>query len=186
MREIINALVYKNRTGCQWQLLPHDLPWSAVYYYFKLWRDDGTDRAVHDLLRSRCGRRPAGPRIRPPSCWTPSRSVPRTTSRRPRQAKTRRNECLVGSGDAAAGSLGGAGQGRGRPGQAAWYRPDLSARQKAVNRAHARIRARGERTNDTLKTWKVLTKLRCCPRPSLRDRAGNPRPTPRRNPSYQG
>jgi len=35
MREIVNALFYQNRTGCQWQLLPHDLPpWSAVYYYF--------------------------------------------------------------------------------------------------------------------------------------------------------
>lgn len=52
MREIVNALFYQNRTGCQWQLLPHDLPpWSAVYYYFKLWRDDGTDQAIHDLLR---------------------------------------------------------------------------------------------------------------------------------------
>ena len=52
MREIVNALFYQNRTGCQWQLLPHDLPpWSAVYYYFRLWRDDGTDAAIHDLLR---------------------------------------------------------------------------------------------------------------------------------------
>ena len=52
MREIVNGLFYQNRTGCQWQLLPHDLPpWSAVYYYFKLWRDDGTDQAIHDLLR---------------------------------------------------------------------------------------------------------------------------------------
>jgi transposase len=52
MREIVNALFYQNRTGCQWQLLPHDLPpWSAVYYYFRLWRDDGTDQVIHDLLR---------------------------------------------------------------------------------------------------------------------------------------
>lgn len=52
MREIVNALFYQNRTGCQWQLLPHDLPpWSAVYYYFGLWRDDGTDQVIHDLLR---------------------------------------------------------------------------------------------------------------------------------------
>lgn len=52
MREIVNALFYQNRTGCQWQLLPHDLPpWSAVCYYFRLWRDDGTDQVIHDLLR---------------------------------------------------------------------------------------------------------------------------------------
>jgi hypothetical protein len=44
------------------------------------------------------------------------------------------------------------------------YRPRLSRRQKAVNRCHARIRARGERANAILKTWKVLAKLRCCPR----------------------
>ncbi|MFB7330002.1 transposase family protein, partial [Streptomyces sp. NPDC056190] len=44
------------------------------------------------------------------------------------------------------------------------YQPKLSRRQKAVNRAHARIRARGERAIATLKTWKILAKLRCCPR----------------------
>jgi hypothetical protein len=44
------------------------------------------------------------------------------------------------------------------------YRPKLSRRQKAVNRSHARIRARGERGISTLKTWKILAKLRCCPR----------------------
>jgi hypothetical protein len=44
------------------------------------------------------------------------------------------------------------------------FRPPLSRRQKAVNRAHARIRARGERAIATLKTWKLLAKLRCCPR----------------------
>lgn len=52
LREIVNALFYQNRTGCQWHLLPHDLPpGSAVGYYFRLWRDDGTDQAIHDLLR---------------------------------------------------------------------------------------------------------------------------------------
>jgi hypothetical protein len=44
------------------------------------------------------------------------------------------------------------------------YRPKLSRRQKAVHHAHARIRARGERAIATLKTWKILAKLRCCPR----------------------
>lgn len=40
----------------------------------------------------------------------------------------------------------------------------LSRNQKIVNRNHARNRAPGERAVATLKTWKVLTKLRCCPR----------------------
>jgi transposase len=52
MREVINAILYQSRTGCQWEYLPHDLPpRSAVYYYFAKWRDNGTDQAIHDLLR---------------------------------------------------------------------------------------------------------------------------------------
>ncbi len=35
--------------------------------------------------------------------------------------------------------------------------------QKAANRAHARLRAPGERANAQLKTWHILRKLRCCP-----------------------
>jgi DDE superfamily endonuclease/Helix-turn-helix of DDE superfamily endonuclease len=35
--------------------------------------------------------------------------------------------------------------------------------QKDANRAHAKLRAPGERTNAQLKTWKILRKLRCCP-----------------------
>ncbi|MYS21800.1 Transposase [Streptomyces sp. DvalAA-14] len=52
MREIVNALLYQGRTGCQWDLLPHDFPPpGAVKYYFYTWRDDGTDQTIHDLLR---------------------------------------------------------------------------------------------------------------------------------------
>ena len=35
--------------------------------------------------------------------------------------------------------------------------------QKDANRAHAKLRATGERANAQLKTWKILSKLRCCP-----------------------
>ncbi|MER6378360.1 IS5 family transposase, partial [Streptomyces mirabilis] len=52
MREIVNALLYQGRTGCQWELLPHDFPPAgAVKYYFYIWRDDGIDQTIHDLLR---------------------------------------------------------------------------------------------------------------------------------------
>jgi transposase len=52
LREIVNAILYQNRTGCQWAYLPHDLPpKSATYYYFAAWREDGTDATIHDLLR---------------------------------------------------------------------------------------------------------------------------------------
>jgi DDE superfamily endonuclease len=35
--------------------------------------------------------------------------------------------------------------------------------QKDANRAHAKLRAPGERANAQLKAWKILTRLRCCP-----------------------
>lgn len=52
MREIINAVLYINRSGCQWDMLPHDLPpKSTVYEYFAAWRDDGTWQRILDVLR---------------------------------------------------------------------------------------------------------------------------------------
>ncbi|MET7790072.1 IS5 family transposase [Streptomyces sp900116325] len=48
MREIVNAILYQGRTGCQWAYLPQK---SATYYYFAAWRDDGTDQVIHELLR---------------------------------------------------------------------------------------------------------------------------------------
>ncbi len=52
MREIVNAILYQGRTGCQWAHLPHDLPQkSATYHHFAAWRDDGTDRVIHEFLR---------------------------------------------------------------------------------------------------------------------------------------
>jgi len=53
MRQIVNAILYLNRSGCQWDMLPHDLPpKSDVYFYFARWRDDGTWRRLVDALRS--------------------------------------------------------------------------------------------------------------------------------------
>jgi putative transposase len=52
MREVINAILYLNRTGCQWDMFPHDLlPKSTVYEYFAQWRDDGTWAKFVDALR---------------------------------------------------------------------------------------------------------------------------------------
>ena len=52
MREIINAMLYISRSGCQWDMLPHDLPpKSTVYEYFAAWRDDGTWQRILDVLR---------------------------------------------------------------------------------------------------------------------------------------
>ena len=52
MREILNTLFYLTRSGCQWDMLPHDLqPKSTVYDYFSQWRDDGTWQEMLDALR---------------------------------------------------------------------------------------------------------------------------------------
>ncbi len=52
MREVVNALRYMTRTGCQWRMLPHDLPsWYTVNYYFRTWSHDGTLEQINDCLR---------------------------------------------------------------------------------------------------------------------------------------
>jgi putative transposase len=52
MREVLNAIFYLNRSGCQWDMLPHDLPAkSTVYDHFKQWRNDGTWQTILDALR---------------------------------------------------------------------------------------------------------------------------------------
>ncbi len=60
MREVLNTLLYLDRTGCQWEMLPHDLlPKSTVYEYFAAWRVDGTWRVILDALRQRVRREQA-------------------------------------------------------------------------------------------------------------------------------
>ena len=53
-REIVNAMLYQKRTGCQWRYLPHDFPpWSTVKNYFYQWAGDGTFERILDTLRRR-------------------------------------------------------------------------------------------------------------------------------------
>ena len=52
LREVVNAILYVNRSGCQWDMLPHDFPArSTVYEYFAAWRDDGTWENVLRVMR---------------------------------------------------------------------------------------------------------------------------------------
>jgi len=54
LREVINTLLYQNRTGCQWAFLPHDLlPKSTVYDYFAKYRDHGLWQQIVDALREK-------------------------------------------------------------------------------------------------------------------------------------
>ena len=64
MREVVNTLLSLNRSGCQWDMLPHDLlPKSPVYDYVARWRDDGTWTPIVQMWRERtrqqAGRKPA-------------------------------------------------------------------------------------------------------------------------------
>ena len=63
LREILNAIFYVQRTGCQWEMLPHDFPpYTTVYGYFQKWQRKGIWQQIHDQLRSKLreklGRKP--------------------------------------------------------------------------------------------------------------------------------
>ncbi len=52
LRAVVNALLYLNRTGCQWRMLPRDFPpWKTVYNYFRAWIADATWDCIVAHLR---------------------------------------------------------------------------------------------------------------------------------------
>jgi putative transposase len=54
MRQVVNAILYRLRTGCSWELLPNDFPpKSTVYEYYRAWQRDGTWTALHCHLREK-------------------------------------------------------------------------------------------------------------------------------------
>ncbi len=62
-RELLNAIFYVVRTGCQWRYLPQSYPkWSSVYSCFRRWSRNGTwDQVVESLrveVRYAQGRQP--------------------------------------------------------------------------------------------------------------------------------
>jgi putative transposase len=41
-REILNAIFYIEKSGCQWRMLPREFPpWNLVWQYFRRWRNEG-------------------------------------------------------------------------------------------------------------------------------------------------
>ena len=51
LREIVNAILYLVKTGCQWRMLPHDFaPWETVYYYFSVWKKGEIFEVLHETL----------------------------------------------------------------------------------------------------------------------------------------
>ena len=79
MRDVLDAILYILRTGCQWRYLPGDFPpKSTVWRYFDRWRRDGTLDRIHDLLRRkvRTAEKPYHPRT---SASVDSQSVDTTS-----------------------------------------------------------------------------------------------------------
>ena len=75
LREVVNTILYLKRSGCQWEMLPHDvLPKSTVYDYFARWRDDGTWATMRAALRKQI-RRQAGREPTPSAACIDSQSV---------------------------------------------------------------------------------------------------------------
>lgn len=84
MREVVNAILYILRTGCQWRNLPHDFPpWGTVAWYFWLWCNDGTWARMHDRLRVMV-REEAGREKEPSAAILDSQSVKTTEQGGPR------------------------------------------------------------------------------------------------------
>lgn len=51
LREIVNAVLYVVKTGCQWRMLPGDFaPWKLVYYYFSAWKKAEIFEIIHESL----------------------------------------------------------------------------------------------------------------------------------------
>lgn len=53
-RDIVEAILYVAKTGCQWRMLPNDYPPEGIVRtYFRRWSEDGTWERIHDTLRTK-------------------------------------------------------------------------------------------------------------------------------------
>ena len=74
-REIVNAILYVVRTGCQWRMIPKDFPnWNTVYGNFWRWSRDGVWEKIHDTLRVKV-RKSVGKKPTPTAAIVDSQSV---------------------------------------------------------------------------------------------------------------
>ncbi len=75
LRQVVNAILYLVRTGCQWRMLPKDFPpWSTVHTWYRRWRRDGTWERINEALRQQVRRR-AGRHPSPRASAVDSQSV---------------------------------------------------------------------------------------------------------------
>ena len=51
-RDIVDAILYIDRSGCSWRQLPVDFPpWQTVYGWFRQWKARGVTERILDELR---------------------------------------------------------------------------------------------------------------------------------------
>jgi putative transposase len=82
VRDVVNAILYFVRTGCQWRNIPHEFPpWGTVHYYYRRWRLDGTWQKVHDALREQVRTEKEGREATPSAAIIDSQSVMKTTEK---------------------------------------------------------------------------------------------------------
>lgn len=73
LRRVVNGIFYRNKSGCQWRMLPKDFgPWESVYYYFAKWRDNGLWSRLNDALRELLRSQTINPATLQPRDATPS------------------------------------------------------------------------------------------------------------------
>lgn len=78
MREVFNAILYVLRSGCAWNMLPHDFPpKGTVYHYFNTWCKNGTFERMNAKLRVKV-RQQAGREATPSAAIIDSQSVKTT------------------------------------------------------------------------------------------------------------
>jgi putative transposase len=78
LREVLNAIFYVNKTGCQWAFLPKDFPpYWVCFYYFNTWKRNGLiDKIQAALVRQ--ARKNQGKNMQPTAAIIDSQSTKST------------------------------------------------------------------------------------------------------------